>query len=50
MEAGGCPVSARAARMPPFLVMEVLERAQALGINAIRGCSIIDVGVDPSSL
>ena len=27
---GGCPIAARAERMPPFLVMEVLERAQAL--------------------
>jgi len=26
----GCPISARSAAMPPFLVMEVLERAQAL--------------------
>lgn len=30
MTADGCPVSARSAAMPPFLVMEVLERAQAL--------------------
>jgi aspartate/methionine/tyrosine aminotransferase len=32
----GCPISARAARMPPFLVMEVLERAQALEAEGRR--------------
>jgi predicted CoA-binding protein len=35
---------------PGTYTPEVVERAQALGLNAIRGCSIIDVGVDPSSL
>lgn len=30
MSGEGCPISARSAAMPPFLVMEVLERAQAL--------------------
>ena len=25
-----CPISPRAARMPPFMVMEVMERAKAL--------------------
>jgi predicted CoA-binding protein len=28
----------------------VIERAESLGLNAILGCSIIDVGVSPSSL
>lgn len=30
MRGGGCPISRRSAGVPPFLVMEVLERAQAL--------------------
>ncbi|MDZ4818041.1 MAG: CoA-binding protein [Planctomycetota bacterium] len=29
---------------------EVLERAESLGLNVLRGCSIVDVGVSPSSL
>jgi hypothetical protein len=35
---------------PGTYTPEVVERAQALGLHAIRGCSIIDVGVDPASL
>jgi predicted CoA-binding protein len=35
---------------PGTYTPEVVERATALGLNAIRGCSIIDVGVSPSSL
>ena len=31
-----CPVSPRAERIPPFMVMEVLERAQALGARYLR--------------
>lgn len=27
---------------------EVIERAQALGLNAIAGCSIVDLGVSPA--
>jgi aspartate/methionine/tyrosine aminotransferase len=42
MGSDGCPVSARAARMPPFLVMEVLERAAAL---SREGRSIIHMEV-----
>jgi predicted CoA-binding protein len=29
---------------------EVLKRAQALGLNVVQGCSIIAIGVSPSSL
>lgn len=29
---------------------EVIEKAESLGLNAITGCSIVDVGVSPSSL
>ena len=29
---------------------EVIEKAQALGLNTIAGCSIVDIGVSPSSL
>ena len=35
---------------PGTYTPEVVERAQSLGLHAIRGCSIIDVGVSPSSL
>ena len=35
---------------PGTYTPEVIERAESLGLNAIRGCSIIDVGVSPSSL
>ena len=35
---------------PGTYTPEVLERAEQLGLNAICGCSIIDVGVSPSSL
>jgi uncharacterized protein len=35
---------------PGTYTPEVIERAQSLGLNAIRGCSIIDIGVSPSSL
>ena len=35
---------------PGTYTPEVVERAQALGLHAIRGCSIIDVGIEPSSL
>lgn len=29
---------------------EVLEKARALGLNAIEGCSIVDLGISPESL
>ena len=29
---------------------EVVERAEALGLDIVRACSIVDVGVSPSSL
>ncbi len=29
---------------------EVVARAEELGLNAIRGCSIIDTGISPGSL
>ncbi|MEX2142244.1 MAG: CoA-binding protein [Pirellulales bacterium] len=35
---------------PGTYTPEVVERAESLGLHAIRGCSIIDVGVSPSSL
>jgi predicted CoA-binding protein len=35
---------------PGTYTPEVVERAESLGLNAICGCSIIDVGVSPSSL
>jgi predicted CoA-binding protein len=35
---------------PGTYTPEVVERAGTLGLNAIRACSIVDVGVDPSSL
>jgi predicted CoA-binding protein len=35
---------------PGTYTPEVIERAEFLGLHAIRGCSIIDVGVSPSSL
>lgn len=42
MSADGCPVSQRAERIAPFLVMEVLERAQAL---ERKGRSVIHLEV-----
>jgi predicted CoA-binding protein len=35
---------------PGTYTPEVVERAGTLGLNAIRACSIVDVGVDPASL
>jgi predicted CoA-binding protein len=35
---------------PGTYTPEVIERAESLGLHAIRGCSIIDVGISPSSL
>jgi predicted CoA-binding protein len=35
---------------PGTYTPEVVERAESLGLRAVRGCSIIDVGVSPSSL
>ena len=35
---------------PGTYTPDVVERAEQLGLNAICGCSIIDVGVSPSSL
>ena len=35
---------------PGTYTPEVVERAESLGLHAIRGCSIIDVGVSTSSL
>jgi predicted CoA-binding protein len=35
---------------PGTYTPEVVARAEALGLNAVCGCSIIDVGVSPSSL
>ncbi len=35
---------------PGTYTPEVVELAESLGLHAIRGCSIIDVGVSPSSL
>jgi predicted CoA-binding protein len=35
---------------PGTYTPEVVERAEQLGLNAICGCSIIDIGVSPSSL
>ena len=29
---------------------ELVEKAAALGLNVVLGCSILDVGVDPNSL
>jgi predicted CoA-binding protein len=29
---------------------EVIERARELGLNAIQGCSIVDVGMSPAQL
>jgi predicted CoA-binding protein len=29
---------------------EVVEKARQLGLNAIQGCSIVDVGISPSAL
>ncbi len=35
---------------PGTYTPEVVERAESLGLNVVRGCSIIDAGVSPSSL
>jgi predicted CoA-binding protein len=35
---------------PGTYTTEVVERAEQLGLNAICGCSIIDIGISPSSL
>ena len=35
---------------PGTYTPEVVERATSLGLHAIRGCSIVDVGINPSSL
>jgi predicted CoA-binding protein len=35
---------------PGTYTPEVVDRAESLGLHAIRGCSIIDVGISPSSL
>ena len=35
---------------PGAYTPEVVARAQSLGLNAVCGCSIIDVGVSPSTL
>jgi predicted CoA-binding protein len=33
---------------PGSATPELLERARALGVNAIAGCSIVDLGLSPS--
>jgi len=43
----GCPISRRSADIAPFLVMEVLERAQAL---EREGREIIHLEVDPGQI